>query len=347
MHGPQDTRLDEIPEPQVVRPDQVKVRVSASGICGTDLWLHRAAPIPRDYRHPAFGEPGPHVLGHEMAGEVVEIGKNVSRVASGDLVAVRPLVADGSCDHCVRGESNLCRTRGFLGIHGGGGGFSQYVVVPDELLHRLPAPFDASTGALVETLATSWRGVKRVAPEPGEPALVVGAGPIGLATVMCLRAWGVGPVLVVGRGAVRLDAAAAMGAVVCASDREDLAGFVDDATHGRGTRAAFDCTGSDPAMVGALLEVVQPGGTVMVLAEYHEPAVVDMTDLLRRGKRLTGSTAYTAEDFDEVIDAVVDGRLDPAPLVTSTVPLERALEDGIGLLERGGRRSEIKVVVTP
>lgn len=153
--------------------------------------------------------------------------------------------------------------------------------------------------------------------------------------------------MVVGRGTVRLEAAAAMGAIVCPSDRDDLAGFVHEASGGVGARAAFDCTGSDPALVGTLLKTVQSGGTVMVLAEYHESAEIDMTDMLRHGKRLTGSTAYTAEDFDEVIAAVVEGRLDPAPLVTSTVRLERALEDGIGLLERGGRRSEIKILVTP
>lgn len=177
VHGPGDARLDDVAEPTVVAPDDVKVRITAAGICGTDLWLYENAPVPVDYRHPAFGETGPHVLGHEMAGVVTATGLAATRVRVGDLVAVRPLMACGTCPTCRRDQPNVCERRGFLGIHGGGGGFSEYVVVPAPQLHRLPAPFTADTGALVETLATCWRAVASVPLEPDEPVLVVGAGP--------------------------------------------------------------------------------------------------------------------------------------------------------------------------
>ena len=136
LHGAEDARLDEIPEPQV-GPGQVKIRVERTGICGSDLALFQHMPVPLEHVHPLLPEAGPHVLGHEFAGTVTEVGEGVSGVAEGALVAVRPNVWDGTCAACLRGEPNLCASFGFIGINGGGGGYSEYVVVDADHVHEV------------------------------------------------------------------------------------------------------------------------------------------------------------------------------------------------------------------
>ncbi|MDQ6522928.1 alcohol dehydrogenase catalytic domain-containing protein [Nocardioides sp. LHD-245] len=346
IHGPRDARLDEIEEPVVTGDDQVKIRIESAGVCGSDLWLYETAPVPDHYRHPAFGESGPHVLGHEMAGRVVLAGRAVTGLAAGDLVAVRPLVADGTCATCRRGETNLCEQRGFVGINGGGGGFSEYVVVPVEQVHRLPAPFTAATGSLVEPLATSWHTVDAVPLTPEDPVLVVGAGPIGIGVLLCLRARGTTRVLVSEPSALRRGLAARWGAEVIDPRETDLARHARAWSERRGVAAAFDCAGAGGEVIGSELRALRPGGHLVVPAEFHARVEIDPTELARHGKRILGSSAYRREDFDAVIRAVADGRLDPTGMITSTIALEDTVAAGLEHLLGAGRDTDIKVLVT-
>ncbi|WP_300400460.1 alcohol dehydrogenase catalytic domain-containing protein [Nocardioides sp.] len=345
VHAPYDARLDDVPAPQLAAPDDVKVRVTAAGICGTDLWLYEHAPVPAGYRHPAFGETGPHVLGHELAGVVTEVGPAAAGPTIGDLVAVRPLVACGTCATCRRGDTNICEQRGFLGIHGGGGGFSEQVVVPVAQVHVLPEPFTPATGALVETLATCWHAVASVQLDPDDPVLVIGAGPIGLGVVLCLRAHGVRDVLVSAHGEARQQAARSFGAQVVDPRETDLVRWVRTTTSRAGVAVSFDCAGAPGRVVDEQVKVLRPGGHLVVVAEFHEPTAIDLASLMRAGKHLHGSSAYTPADFDAVIAAVAAGDLDPTSLVTSVVTLEDAISAGLDGLRDGARETQVKILV--
>jgi (R,R)-butanediol dehydrogenase/meso-butanediol dehydrogenase/diacetyl reductase len=345
IHGKRHAEVEDLPVPMLVGPGRVKVSIEAAGICGTDLWLYEWAPIPDDRPHACFGETGPHVLGHEMAGRVDELSEDVTDLQVGDLVAVRPLLADGTCASCLRGESNICENRGFIGIHGGGGGFSEFVVVDREQIHPLPASVTAEIGALVETLATCWHAVASVDPRPGDVALVTGAGPIGLGLVLSLKARGVDRVLVSEPSEVRRELANRLGAESLDPRVVDIARHAQEATAGGGVDHAFDAAGAGDESVAAELAALRRGGTLVVVAEHAVAPRVDLAQLMQTGKGIVGSSAYTAEDFDAVIAAIGSGGLDPAPLVTSRISIEQVVTHGLEYLLDGGRDGQAKVMV--
>ena len=162
FHGQRDLRVDDVPEPET-RPGGAKIEVSWCGICGSDLHEYTAGPIfvpPSGSPHPLTGEEMPMVLGHEFGGRVVEVGEGVSRVEVGDRGAVEPIYYCGECPECRRGMYNLCRKLGFYGLSGGGGGFSEFAVVPEHMAHKLPEELSDEDGALVEPVAVGLHAVR-------------------------------------------------------------------------------------------------------------------------------------------------------------------------------------------
>ncbi|GGL13533.1 2,3-butanediol dehydrogenase [Nocardia jinanensis] len=347
LHGPRDARLEEIPEPEL-RPGTVKVHVEWAGICGSDLGLYESAPIPADYANPIMGETGPHTLGHEFSGYVTAVAEDVTGVAVGDLVAVQPNFADGTCAECLAGRPNLCDNFAFIGINGWGGGFSDTVVVPADHALVLPAGFSAETAALIEPLAVAWHAVELAGVNQRSTALVVGAGPIGLSLVLALRAHGVETVFVTELSASRKELALRLGADRIIDPREEeVVGAVRAATGGRGVDVAFDASGVGKATLQPAIDALAAAGTAVVVANFHGDVPLDVVPFLTREKVLTGSFAYTAADFREVRDAVVDGRIRPDALISSRVSLTHALDRGIEHLLADGRATEVKILVTP
>lgn len=346
LHRANQAIVDEIDEP-TVRPGTVKVKIAAAGICGTDLFLYEHAPILSDSVHPLLGDRGPHTMGHEMAGHVVEVAPDVENVEVGDLVAVFPMVVDGTCTACRRGEENLCEKRGFLGIDGGGGGFSEYVVVAASQAYAVKAPFTAEIAALVEPLSTCWHAVRTSSPKENDVALIIGAGPIGLGLLLCLRAIGVQTVLVSEPSASRRTLARQLGAETVDPTTESLATAVAHHSDRRGAGVTFETSGRGSLIVQDAISGLRPGGTLVVIAEFAEPVEIDLQDMVLSGKRIECISAYTREDFAGVISAIQDGRLDASSLITSRIGLDDALRQGIEKLLRDGRNEEVKILVTP
>jgi len=344
LHGAADARLDEIPEPDVTA-GKVKIRVACSGICGSDLSLYETAPVPVDWPHPLVGQPGPHVLGHEFAGYVTEVGDGVDGIPVGALVAVQPSFEDGTCAACLRGEPNLCEQFGFLGVNGGGGGFAEYVVAAADKVFVLPDGFTPETGALVEPLSVALHAVRLSGIAAGQTALVVGGGPIGLGLLLCLKAQGAQRVIVSEMSTARRELAAALGADVVDPRETDLGGFVHELTKGQGVDASFDAAGAGQATFDAAVNALRKGGTTVAVAMYHADVTFNPSLFMITEKRVTGSFAYSRDDFRTVIDMIADGRLDPVPLVTSRIQLADALEKGIHALQSTGRDTEVKILV--
>lgn len=337
VFGPGDVRVVEVDEPSS-GPGQVKIEIAYAGICGTDLMIYTSAPVPPTSRHPLFGEPGPHTLGHEFCGWVREVGDGVDTVQVGDLVTVAPTVDDGECPACLRGEPNLCEKLGFIGVHGGGGGFSEFVVAAADKIFPLPESFTPQTGALVECLAVAWHAARIARAEDARSALVTGAGPVGLALVLALRAHGVSDIFVREPAEARSRQAKALNATLV-RDGLDAGPTVD---------IAFDAAGVGVASFGPTLAAVRPGGSAIVVAHFHDDVAINLSHLMISEITVRGSIAYTRRDFEEVIAAIAAGRLDPAPLVTRQIALDDLVERGLEHLQSpAGRAHDIKVLVSP
>lgn len=347
FHGAGDCRLEDIPESSPPS-GWVKVKVHWCGICGSDVHQFTAGPIvtPTEGRsHPLTGENLPLTMGHEFAGEIVEIGSGVEGLAVGDLVAVEPTIYCRKCSLCRRGAYNRCYEVGAIGVHGWGGGFSEYTTLPSYMAHRLPEGLPTDIGALVEPIAVGWQASREGAVEPGQTALVIGAGPIGLGVLLSLKVAGVLWVTVAEVHSTRRSTAEIFDAnLVLDASRVDVSDAALRATHGKGVDVVFETSGSESGLRTAIASV-RPGGTVVSLALWERPVEVDLTDLLLRGVRIVTSRAYPHR-FPAVIAAIASGAIRPGPMVTRHVLLDDVIHDGFHELANH-TNGQVKILATP
>ncbi len=346
-YGQNDVRVEDVPEPAVA-PGTVKIAVSLCGICGSDLHEFAAGPIfiPHgDAPHPLTGETMPVVIGHEFSGRVVEVGDGVTKVSVGDRVCVEPVLHCGTCPECTRGQFQLCRKLGFHGLSGGGGGMSERTVVPAYMVHRLPDAVTDEMGALVEPLSVGFHAVRSSDFQPGSSAFVTGAGPIGIAVLLALRASGARTIVVSESLAARQALARKHGAVVVDPTTGDPAAKVADLTDGVGADFAFDTAGV-AASLAAAMQATRPAGTVVNVAVWEKPIEFHPNTLVLSEQRLTGSICYTGPDFPTVIAMLADGRIPAGDLVTARIDLADVVTKGFEeLLDHRDRH--VKILVSP
>ncbi len=330
FHGQKDIRLEDVPEPEV-REGSVKVKVDWCGICGTDLHEYLAGPIfipPVGSPHPITGETLPLTLGHEFAGEVVEVGDDSAGVSTGDRVAIEPVFRCGECAACRRGLPNLCDKLVFYGLMGGGGGMSEFAVVPSYMIHKLPEGLTSEQGALVEPIAVGLRAVRRAGFREGQSAVVFGAGPIGAVTVQCLKAMGAGRILVAEVSEARKKKAIDLGAdSVIDPTEEDVVEKVRELTGGEGAEHSFDAAGI-PATLQAALGATRKGGTVTIVSIWEAPVQLNPNDIVLSELNVVGIIAYTPEDFADTIAMLKDGSIETEGIITERIPLSDIVEGG-------------------
>ncbi|WP_018639341.1 2,3-butanediol dehydrogenase [Parafrankia elaeagni] len=340
LHGHQDIRIDEIPEPEPAA-GQVKVAVAHNGLCGTDLSEFFAGPracttVP----HPLTGAALPQVMGHEFAGVVAAVGPEVDGVAVGDRVCVEPLYSCGECDRCQADLPQLCRLVITHGIASSGGGLAQYTVVPRAMVHRLPASMSLAEGALVEPMSVAFSGVLRSGAGPGQTALLFGGGPIGIGVMFGLRAVGVDDILLVEPAPARRQIIEALGvAEVLDPNACDVADEVRRRTGGRGVDVVLDCAGA-PAVFALVPAVLRARGRFVGIAVTDQPVSFAPWVLARGEIELTGSLGYGPGVFPRVIDLIAQGAYPSAGWVehVDLHELRDALDD-----LRVGRRAKVLV----
>ena len=346
FHGPGDIRIDDVHEP-ATPPGTVKVQVDWCGICGTDLHEYVEGPIfapPDGAPHPLTGETVPITLGHEFAGQVVELGSGVGDLRVGDAVVVEPYIICGRCDACEQGRYNVCRTLGFVGLSGFGGGFSQFVVAERRWIHPL-GELGTDVGALVEPLAVAYHAVRLSRVRPEHTALVFGAGPIGLVTTAALRAAGVSEVIVVEPAEVRKAKAPVAGAThVIDPTSTDVVAAVLELTRGRGADVSFECAGID-AVLATAIRSTRAGGTCVNVAIWGHEARVAMNDLVFGEVNLVGSPAY-ANDHPATIAMITEGKVDPFQFITGRIALDDIVPRGFEELINN-KEHNVKILVHP
>ena len=345
-YGQNDIRVEDIPEPQV-RPGTVKVRVEWCGICGTDLHEYTDGPIfcpPPGAPHPLTGEAMPVVLGHEFAGIVAEVGEGVGNFLPGERVVVEPYITCGNCARCRDGRYNVCDTLGFIGLSGGGGGFSEYVVADASRTFPI-GDLPTEIGALVEPLAVAYHAVRLANVQPGMTATVFGSGPIGLVTTAALKAAGAEQIVVVEPADVRKKKATAAGASTVLDPADtDIVNAVKQLTGGKGTDVSFECAGFDSAL-GQAVRCTKGGGTVVNVAIWGHPAALAMNDLVFNEVAVIGSLAYCG-DHAATIALLRDGLVQASQFITGRIPLDQIVDSGIRELI-DNKDENVKILVHP
>lgn len=331
--APGELKILEVDRPTPAR-GEVVLRVSASGICGSELEGF-ATRSPR--RVP------PLIMGHEFGGVVVEVGEEVISVKVGDLVAVNPLLWCGQCDLCRQGRTNICRDRRLIGMHRPGA-FAEYVAVPEKALHLLPFGFTPEMIAMVEPVANAVHALAIAQNPIPQTVVVFGAGTIGLFCAQVAKLCGGPRVMVVDINPYRLEVAKKLVANrVVNSQQEDLKDAAREVTNGEGFDLAIDAVGISETRAEAL-NLVRPGGTAVWIGLHSDATSLPGMEAVLYEKRVQGSYAYTNGDFRKAIQLVRDGCLRMEEWARS-FPLEQGVEVFYALLR--GEADYIKALLVP
>ncbi len=344
-YGKEDLRYEDVPEPYP-GPGQVKVKVRWCGICGTDLHEYRAGPVfYATSPNPLTGRCAPLTIGHEFTGDVVELGEGVTKRKVGERVTADSIWACGSCYYCKRNMPNLCLLGGYTGCQSDGA-MAEYVVVPEYTLYKLPDSISYEIGALTETLACGVHPVRRSGLQEGDTVAIVGAGTIGLANMLAIRAAGASRIYVLEISETRGQRALAKGATAVVNPREcDPVEQILRLTDGLGVDVSFDCAGN--SVSGPLaVKLARRAGTVVIVGITEHPSPnFNFNDINLSERTVIGSLGYIG-DTRTVIELIEDGRIDPSGLVTGTVKLQDAVEKGFKELINHPDK-HVKILVQP
>jgi (R,R)-butanediol dehydrogenase / meso-butanediol dehydrogenase / diacetyl reductase len=292
----------DLPDP-TPGPDELVIRVAACGVCGSDVKAQLYAPAGM-------------VMGHELGGEVVAVGSSVGGWRLGANVAVLPVLSCGSCRYCTAGLVSHCSQTRYLGM-GPPGGFAELAVVPARHTFVLPAGMPESYCALVEPFAVGLHGVHRAEISPGDDVLIVGAGGVGLTTLVWALDKGGVRVTVADPDQHRREFALAMGA-------SDVLESVCDA-EAAGYDVAIECVGR-AELVQACQAALRALGRLVVSGACAEPTPVEPVTALLKELTIRYSVCYRPDEFREVIDAFVSGAVDPGAVIGPTLQLNRIAE---------------------
>ncbi|WP_054948730.1 2,3-butanediol dehydrogenase [Numidum massiliense] len=343
-HGVKDIRVEDIPVPDV-KPGTVKIKVKWCGICGSDLHEYLAGPIliPGDEPHPLTNEKAPVVLGHEFSGEVVEVGEGVTKFKAGDRVVVEPIYNCGKCPACLSGKYNRCEVLGFHGLIGGGGGFSEYTVMTEKMVHKIPDNMTFEQGALVEPTAVAVHAVRKSKMRIGDSVAVFGAGPIGLLTIMAAKAAGAAQIIAVEVSPERKEFAKKMGADIVLDPTEvDPVKEIHRLTDG-GADISFEVAGIE-AVLNQAIDSIKFDGQVVVISVWEKRAAIDPNQLLFKECDVIGTIAY-CDIFPAVIKLIADGQIKADQLITKKIDVDDVATEGFDALV--AEKSQIKILVKP
>jgi L-iditol 2-dehydrogenase len=322
-----------------IGPQDVLIRVRSCGICGSDV-------------HGIDGSTGrripPLVMGHEAAGLIAEVGRDVREWKAGDRVTFDSTVSCGECAFCRAGDINLCDNRQVLGVSCGDyrrhGAFAEYVAVPARILYRLPESLSFDYAAMIEAVSVAVHAVALTPLAGGDTAMVVGCGMIGQLTIQAAKAAGFASVVGVDVDDARLAVAQSAGADAVLNSRScDVPAEIRARTNGRGADAVLEAVGMT-APIQTAISAVRKGGTVTLIGNFSGQIDLPLQQVVTRQIRLQGSCA-SAGEYPKCIELMASRRIRVDDLISAYTPLE----DAASWFDRLYRREPnlMKVIVRP
>lgn len=317
LHAPGDIRFETVADPVILRPTDAIVRVTASCVCGSDLWPYRGAvPVPR-----------PRPIGHECLGEIVEVGADVRDFRVGDQVIVPFDHCDGTCANCLAGVQASCVNLGFTET---GQSERSLVHEADGSLLRIPdgLPEDLlpSVLALTDVMPTGWHAAVSAQVAPGATVAVVGDGAVGLCGIIAARVLGAERIIALSRNPQRQALARAFGATDVIEQRgADAVAVVQELTDGIGSDATLECVGTDEAMTTAFA-LARPGSTVGFVGVPNEVAAFPIRRAFGSNIGLAGGMAPVRKYLPELVPLVLDRAIEPGRVFDLTLPMAEVAE---------------------
>ncbi|TDP91049.1 zinc-dependent dehydrogenase [Labedaea rhizosphaerae] len=341
FYAPGDVRIEDAPEPSPAA-DELKIKVHNTSTCGTDVKIYR------------FGHPNivpPRVIGHEIAGEVVEVGANVTGWQPGDRVQVIAAIPCGRCDECKRGWMTICPNQLSMGYNFEGG-FAEYMVVPENVLrvdglNRIPDGVSYAEASVAEPLACVLNGQELASVHEGDTVVVVGAGPIGCLHVRLARARGAAAVYLVELNRARLDMAAALvgpDAAICGAET-DAVDEVKKLTDGRGVDVVITAAASGKAQEEALQMVARRGRLSFFggLPKDNPTITLDSNVVHYREVTILGANGSSPAHNKRALELIASGAVPVDDLITHRMPLTEVL----AAIDTVAKGEAIKVTIEP
>ena len=308
MTGIEKIELGEAPMPKI-GPDDVLIKVQSVGVCGSDLHYYRSGAIGD------FKVEFPFVLGHEAAGVVEDVGENVTTLKKGDRVCMEPGVPCMKCEECLSGHYNLCRDVRFWATPPYDGVLSEYISHPAAFTFKIPDNMSFTEGALVEPLAIGLHACNMGGVKLGQTVAIMGAGCIGLVTLLAAKAYGATRIIVGDVLDKRLDKARELGAIAVNTKEEDFVAKVMELTEGRGADVCIDCAGFS-ATVDSCLSCAKPAGVVIIVG-LGQDRVDGFNTSIMSTKELTVKSIFRYRNlYPTAINAIADGRIDVESIVS-------------------------------
>jgi threonine dehydrogenase-like Zn-dependent dehydrogenase len=330
-YGAGDIRVEDVSDPNL-EADGVIIQVKACGICGSDLHPYKVG----GYIEAGFVQPG-LIMGHELSGDVVEVGANVSDIKKGDRVTTASILPCGECGSCQEGQFSRCSSMKVLGFQMPGA-FAEYVSIPlaivSQTIFPLPDKISYEVGATVEPLSVGVNAAKRAQPTAGDTVAILGAGMIGQCTMQAFKALGVAQVIVSETSKKRLEVARATGAdIVINAAEEDSILRVREMTSGMGADIVAECAGTPITFQQAIgmvrgglqqaFETERPDGKIMLVGVYEQPIQWAPISVINNSVRMIGCFAGA---FPPAIELLRIGKVDTKPLISHEFTIENTRE---------------------
>jgi 2-desacetyl-2-hydroxyethyl bacteriochlorophyllide A dehydrogenase len=329
LTAPSELVLEDVAQPDA-GTRHVLVRVTHSGICGTDYKIFKGA-IPVAY---------PRIMGHEMAGEVVDPGD--SSFKAGDRVLIDPELYCGNCFHCRIGQTHLCPKGSLLG-RDANGGFAEFLGAPASQVYRLPDTVDRRQAPMIQVLTTCLHAQRQIDIFPGEYVVVLGLGVTGQLHVQLAKARGA-TVIGITRSKDKLALAETLGADITIQGGDDAVQKLREATEGRGADAIIETTGAISQLASAV-HMARSGGRILMFGIITvKEGALPFYDLYYKELALINARVAKGEDYPACIGLVERGTVRLEPLISDVMPLPE-LKTAIGMLGADGGSQRMKIIM--
>lgn len=316
MHGPGDVRFEQVEDPKILKPTDAIIKLSATCICGSDLWPYRGLQ-PQD---------GPAHMGHEYCGVVIEVGSEVRNIKPGQFVVGSFCLSDNTCPHCQFGFHSSCQQREFM--TGAQAPFARVPLADGTLVatDEMPDPdMVPHMLAVSDVLGTGWYAADAAQVREGGTVVVVGDGAVGLMGVLAASQMGAGRIIAMSRHKARQQLALEFGATDIVEERgEDGIGRIMDLTNGIGAESVLECVGMEQSMQQAM-GVCRPGGTIGYVGVPHG-VTFDGQQLFFAQKRMLGGPAPVRRFLPDLMARVLDGKIQPGKVFDQVLPIDQVAE---------------------